>query len=152
MCRSPVGKHIVDRNFTRAFLCADEIKNSRRQQLSVMYMLVAWLCTSVYSFINFLDPKQQTLNTDTTWCDVPRFAKQRFFIMLEGLLMSMSALSCPDRYLLSNTFQLAIGLSLVLVCGKWTNELQSTAFPYMLRVKQTVRKTPRVVLSARSVN
>ena len=41
-------------------------------------------------------------------------------------------------FLLSNTFQLAIGLSLVMVVGKWTNELQGTGFSYMLRVKQTL--------------
>jgi len=94
-------------NKMRIFLQTYEIKYSRGRQLPVVYMLFAWVSTSIYSFVNFLDPTQNDDN-DSTW------------------------------FLLSNTFQLAIGLSLILVCGKWTNELQETGFMHMLRVKQTL--------------
>ena len=82
-----------------------EIKESRKRQLSVVYMLGAWVGISIFQTFKFLDPGRSSTDT-SAW------------------------------FVFSNTFQLAIGLTLILKVGKETNELQSLGFEHMLRVKQ----------------
>ena len=93
-------------NKMRIFLQTYEIKASRKRQLSVVWVLVAWFACAIFQTIKFIDPTKGSSDTAS------------FFVF-------------------SNTFQLALGLSLIMRQGTLTNDLQGIGFDYMLRVKQS---------------
>jgi hypothetical protein len=92
-------------NKMRLFLERYDIKWDRERQLSVLWMLVAWILIAFYQLSKYVDPNKSS--TDT-----------------ESILV------------ISSTFQLSVGISLILFYGNRTNELQSDGVEHMLRVKQ----------------
>jgi hypothetical protein len=93
-------------NKLRIFLQTYEIKDSRRMQYSVLYILAAWVVLSIYQLLRFLS-RDDSASSDTA-----------SFIVY------------------SNTIQVALGLTAILQCGRRTNEIMFLGFQHMLQMKQ----------------
>jgi len=98
--------NIVAWNKLRIFLQAYEVRSSRRVQISVVYLLLAWLVACVYQAVKaYLRRGDEVLDIETI-------------------------------FVISSTVMLAVGLSAILFTGKWINDITQIGFPHVLRVKQ----------------
>ena len=99
--------NIVAWNKLRLFIQTYELRSSRRLQVSVVYLLIAWVCTCVYQAVKaYLRRGDEVIDIET------------IFVMI------------------STTVVLAFGLSAILLTGKWINDITQIGLPHVLRIKQ----------------
>jgi hypothetical protein len=90
----------------RLFLQTYELRSSRRLQVSVVYLLAAWVATCVFQAVKFW------WRRGDVEIDIETF------------------------FVLSTTAMLAVGLASILLTGKRINDVAQIGFPHVLRVKQ----------------
>eukprot|EP01046_Picozoa_sp_COSAG06_P062610 COSAG06_NODE_14197_length_1180_cov_1.139685_1_plen_392_part_11 len=98
--------NIVAWNKLRLFLQTYEQRSSRRLQVSVVYLLLAWVMTCIYQATKAVARRgHEVLDIETI-------------------------------FVISSTIMLAVGLASILFTGKWINDITQIGFPHVLRVKQ----------------
>ena len=98
--------NIVAWNKLRIFLQTYEQRSSRRLQVSVLYLLSAWVATCIYQAVKaYLRRGAEVIDIETI-------------------------------FVFSTTSMLAVGLSAILFTGKKINDITQIGFAHVLRVKQ----------------